>query len=91
MTLREKINHILNGLDDIHLLSDAAYREARDTATDSILAAVREEMLSDEVVEGVIIAYLNGQPSHGGFVYDIISHAITAAGITESEVENDTD
>lgn len=86
MTLREKINDILGGWignDDSLVL--------RDDVTDRILAAAREEMLSEDVIEVMVVNAEAVAHLHQGTVEldgdKMMTAALTAAGVTESEVE----
>ena len=91
MTLRDRIREIIsNDEQDRFMGSDADYRApSRGDTTDRILAAVREAMLSDEVIEAARRGFVIG-PTGAAWTGSMTA-ALTAAGIAESEVENDTE
>lgn len=90
MTLREKINDIIDGTDSMHVVSGEEYRAARDTATDDILAAVRDAMLS----EGAVAHYIDAveragveddpEPTYEESARLSAAFWLQAAGITET-------
>ena len=87
MTLREKIRHELH-LAFLHGGRHEKYNRAE--AADRILAAVREAMLENSA--GFIVAKdRNGEVKASFDMGPWMKDVLTAAGITESEVENDTD
>lgn len=88
MTLREKIGQVLD--DHAAWVSGDIYRERNfsDTAeaVDYILAAVREAMLENSA--GFIVAEdRNGEVQASFDMGPWMKDVLTAAGITESEVE----
>ena len=86
MTLREKINDIIDGTDSMHITSGEEYRASRDAATNRILAAVAEAMMSDEVIDRTV-KITNRSPAITQLIILGVIEALrlTAAGVTERE------
>ena len=90
MTLREKIKTYLNDWQGTTGYDNHDMNRLVETYVDSILAAVREAMLENSA--GFIVAKdRNGEVKASFDMGPWMKDVLTAAGITESEVENDTD